>query len=104
VKTLEETMAALLCRWDPELKMFVLRFSNMMRPEDYAGFADFQHDAALRKWNLWGYIDARDGAQAIRLALESDLAGCEIFVIAAADTVIKRTNNQAAGPPARLGR
>jgi nucleoside-diphosphate-sugar epimerase len=92
VKTMEETMAAQLCRWDPELKMFGLRFSNVMRPEDYARFADFQHDAALRKWNLWGYIDARDGAQAIRLALESDLTGCEIFVIANADTVMERNN------------
>jgi len=93
VKTLEETLAAQLCRWDRELKMFGLRFSNVMRPEDYAGFADFQHDAALRKWNLWGYIDARDGAQAIRLAMESDLTGCEVFVIANADTVMKRTNS-----------
>lgn len=92
VKTMEEAMAAQLCRWDPELKMFGLRFSNVMRPEDYAGFADFQDYAALRKWNLWGYIDARDGAQAIRLALESDLTGCEIFVIANADTVMERSN------------
>jgi nucleoside-diphosphate-sugar epimerase len=92
VKTMEEAMAAQLCRWDPELKMFGLRFSNVMRPEDYAGFADFQDDAALRKWNLWGYIDARDGAHAIRLALESDLTGCEIFVIANADTVMERSN------------
>lgn len=92
VKTMEEAMAAQLCRWDPELKMFGLRFSNVMRPDDYAGFADFQDDAALRKWNLWGYIDARDGAQAIRLALESDLTGCEIFVIANADTVMERSN------------
>src|SRR3954454_1658052 len=89
VKTLEEEMAAQLCRWDPELKMLGLRFSNVMRPEDYAGFADFQHDAARRKWKLWGYIDARDGSQAIRLALESDLTGCEIFVIANADTVME---------------
>ena len=92
VKTMEETMAVQLCRWDPELKMFGLRFSNVMRPEDYARFADFQQDAALRKWNLWGYIDARDGAQAIRLALESDRTGCEIFVIANADTVMERSN------------
>ncbi|MFL6044304.1 MAG: NAD-dependent epimerase/dehydratase family protein [Propionibacteriaceae bacterium] len=94
VKTMEETMAAQLCRWDPELKMLGLRFSNVMRPEDYAGFADFQHDAARRKWNLWGYIDARDGSQAIRLALESDLTGCEIFVIANADTVMERSNTE----------
>ena len=92
VKTLEETMAAQLCRWDPKLKMIGLRFSNVMRPEDYAAFPDFQDDAAKRKWNLWGYIDARDGAQAVRLALESDLTGCEIFVIANADTVMERPN------------
>ena len=92
VKTMEETMAAQLCRRDPELKMIGLRFSNVMRPEDYAGFAEFQDDATKRKWNLWGYIDARDGAQAVRLALESALTGCEIFVIANADTVMERPN------------
>ncbi len=91
-KTLEETMAAQLCRWDPQLKMIGLRFSNVMRPEDYAAFAGHQDDAGARKWNLWGYIDARDGAQAVRLALESDLTGCEIFVIANADTVMERPN------------
>ncbi len=92
VKTMEEAMAAQLCRWDPAQKMFLLRFSNVMAPEDYAAFPGFQQDAALRKWNLWGYIDARDGAQAVRRALESDLTGCEIFVIANADTVMTRPN------------
>ena len=92
VKTLEETMAAQLCRWDPTLKMIGLRFSNVMLPADYAAFAGHQDDAGARKWNLWGYIDARDGAQAVRLALESDLTGCEIFVIANADTVMERPN------------
>ena len=92
VKTMEEVMAAQLCRWDPELKMFGLRFSNVMRPEDYRAFPDFQDDPSKRKWNLWGYIDARDGAQAVRRALESDLTGCEIFVIANADTVMDRPN------------
>ena len=92
VKTMEETMAAQLCRRDPSLSMIGLRFSNVMYPQDYARFADFQDDATLRKWNLWGYIDARDGAQAVRLALESTIAGCEIFVIANADTVMERPN------------
>jgi nucleoside-diphosphate-sugar epimerase len=92
VKTLEETAAAELCRWDPELKMIGLRFSNVMEPDDYARFPSFADDPASRKWNLWGYIDARDGAQAVRLALESDLKGREIFVIANADTVLDRPN------------
>jgi len=92
VKTLEETMAIQLCRWDPALKMIGLRFSNVMEPADYARFPAFDDDPGSRKWNLWGYIDARDGAQAVRLALESDLTGTEIFIIANADTVLSRPN------------
>jgi nucleoside-diphosphate-sugar epimerase len=92
VKTLEEAMAAQLCRWNPELKMIGLRFSNVMEPADYARFPSFDDDPGSRKWNLWGYIDARDGAQAVRLALESDLTGTEIFIIANADTVMSRPN------------
>jgi UDP-glucose 4-epimerase len=92
VKTLEETMAVQLCRWNPQLKMIGLRFSNVMEPADYGRFPSFDHDPASRKWNLWGYIDARDGAQAVRLALESDLTGTEIFIIANADTVMSRPN------------
>jgi nucleoside-diphosphate-sugar epimerase len=87
-KTLEEEMAAQLCRWDPTLKMVGLRFSNVMHPEDYAEFPSFDADPRLRAWNLWGYIDARDGAQACRLALELEATGREIFVIANADTVM----------------
>jgi nucleoside-diphosphate-sugar epimerase len=87
-KTLEEEMAAQLCRWDPTLTMVGLRFSNVMYPEDYADFPSYDADPMLRKWNLWGYIDARDGAQACRLALELEATGCEVFVIANADTVM----------------
>jgi nucleoside-diphosphate-sugar epimerase len=92
VKTLEEAMAVQLCRWNPELKMIGLRFSNVMEPGDYARFPSFDDDPGSRKWNLWGYIDARDGAQAVRLALESELTGTEVFIIANADTVTSRPN------------
>jgi UDP-glucose 4-epimerase len=92
VKTLEEAMAVQLCRWNPELKMIGLRFSNVMEPGDYARFPAFDDDPGSRKWNLWGYIDARDGAQAVRLALESELTGTEVFIIANADTVMSRPN------------
>ena len=92
VKTLEEAMAVQLCRWNPELKMIGLRFSNVMEPGDYARFPSFEDDPSSRKWNLWGYIDARDGAQAVRLALESELTGTEVFIIANADTVMSRPN------------
>ena len=94
VKHLEEQMAIELVRWDPELKIVALRFSNVMDPEDYAEFPTFDQDARARKWNLWGYIDARDGAQAIRRALEWESTGFERFIIAAADTVMSRPNDE----------
>ncbi len=92
VKVLEERMAEELVRWHPELSITALRFSNVMVPEDYAEFPSFDADARLRKWNLWGYIDARDGAQAVERALAVAPAGFDRFIIAAADTVMSRPN------------
>jgi nucleoside-diphosphate-sugar epimerase len=94
VKHLEEQMAIELVRWDPTLKIIALRFSNVMDPEDYVEFPDFDADATLRKWNLWGYIDGRDGAQAVLKALELDTTGFDRFIIAAADTVMSRSNTE----------
>jgi UDP-glucose 4-epimerase len=93
-KHLEEQMARQFCRWNPELKMIGLRFSNVMDPADYAAFPSYDADPTLRKWNLWGYIDARDGAQAIRRALAHEPKGCDVFIIAAADTVMSRSNTE----------
>ena len=90
VKHLEEQLAIELVRWYPDLSITALRFSNVMTPEDYAAFPSFDADARLRKWNLWSYIDARDGAQAVQRALESAPAGFDRFIIAAADSVMSR--------------
>jgi UDP-glucose 4-epimerase len=99
-KTLEEEMARQFCRWEPELTMVGLRFSNVMDEADYAEFPSFDADPRLRSWNLWGYIDGRDGAQAVRLALEYsqdvDSSGVEVFVIANADTVMSRSSAELA--------
>lgn len=92
VKHLEETMAIELVRWDPELSITALRFSNVMDVEDYAAFPGYDTDPNTRKWNLWGYIDGRDGAQAVSRALDAALPGFEAFLIAAADTVSNRTS------------
>ncbi|GAB3243455.1 NAD-dependent epimerase/dehydratase family protein [Kineosporia babensis] len=92
VKTLEEEMATQFCRWDPQLSMIGLRFSNVMYPEDYAEFPSFDADPRKRKWNLWGYIDARDGAQAVRRSLEHQGTGREVFIIANSDTVMSRSS------------
>jgi nucleoside-diphosphate-sugar epimerase len=69
-----------------------LRFSNVMEPPDYERFPSYWDDPELRRWNLWGYVDARDVGQACRLALESELGGADAFIIAAADTVMNRSS------------
>ncbi|MFJ6154565.1 NAD-dependent epimerase/dehydratase family protein [Micromonospora profundi] len=91
-KALEEEMARHFCRWDPELVMVGLRFSNVMDVEDYAAFPSFDADPRARRWNLWGYIDARDGAQAVERALAHDRPGADVFIIANADTVMTRSS------------
>ena len=92
-KVMGEEMARQFCRWDPQLKIIGLRFSNVMLTSDYAEFPGFDQDPARRKWNLWSYIDARDGAQAVRKAIEARFTGFEAFIIANADTVMSRTNS-----------
>ncbi|GAA3938645.1 NAD(P)-dependent oxidoreductase [Microbacterium soli] len=94
VKALEEQLARELVRWHPDLSITALRFSNVMVPEDYAQFPSFDADPLRRKWNLWGYIDARDGAQAVERALQVAGPGFDRFIIAAADTVMSRPNGE----------
>jgi nucleoside-diphosphate-sugar epimerase len=67
-----------------------LRISNIMEPEDYALFPSYWSEPHVRKWNLWGYVDARDVAAAARLALDAPVDGAEVAIIAAAETVMTR--------------
>ncbi len=71
-----------------------LRISNIMEPGDYEAFPGYWEDATLRRWNLWGYVDARDVAQACALGLEAELDGAEIAIIAADDTVMTRDSSE----------
>lgn len=41
-KLMGETMAEQYTRWDPSLKIISMRFSNVMLPEEYAGFEKWQ--------------------------------------------------------------
>jgi nucleoside-diphosphate-sugar epimerase len=91
-KLLAEELGRQLCRWSGT-PYVALRFSNIMEPEDYERFPSFWSDATLRRWNLWGYVDARDVAQSCRLALNADVGG-EHFIVAAADTVMNRPSRQ----------
>jgi nucleoside-diphosphate-sugar epimerase len=88
-KLVGETLAAQIARRSG-IPFVGLRISNIMEPDDYEKFPSFQDDARLRKWNLWGYVDARDVAAAVRAALTADTIGSEICIVAAAETVMER--------------
>ena len=88
-KVVSETVAEQVSRWS-DIPFVGLRISNIMEPHDYQRFPSYWSDPHARKWNLWGYVDARDVAAACRLGLEADVAGSQNVIIAAADTVMNR--------------
>ena len=92
-KVLGEEMARQFSR-GTGIPIIGLRLSNVMERQDYEQFPGFQDDPMLRKWNLWGYVDESHVAQSCRLALEADVRGAEAFVIAAADTVMRRPSRE----------
>lgn len=87
-KVLTETMAEQFAR-QSGIPFVALRFSNILGPADYRRFPELAWpDPQARKWNLWGYIDDRDAAEACRLALTAPITGASSYIIAAADTVM----------------
>jgi nucleoside-diphosphate-sugar epimerase len=91
-KVASETIAREIAKWSG-IPYVALRFSNIFVPAEYSELPSVWSDPHARKWNLWGYVDARDVAAACRLALEASakaVAGSPSFVIAAADTVMDR--------------
>jgi len=92
-KVLGEELARQFNRWSG-VPIIGLRFSNIMVRADYDRSPQFWDDAGLRKWNLWGYVDESHVTQSIRLALEADVSGADSFIIAAADTVMKRPSRE----------
>ncbi len=69
-----EVIAEQFNRWSG-IPFLGLRISNIMEEHDYQRFPGFWDDPTIRAWNLWGYVDARDVAQAARLALTEDVTG-----------------------------
>lgn len=72
-----------------------LRLSNIFTVEDYAAQPGFATDPQARRWNLFGYIDARDVARACDAALNAPLTGAHSFIIAADDTILAVPSRQA---------
>lgn len=88
-KVASEATARHVAEWSG-IPFVALRLSNVHVEQDYRLVPGYWDDPHLRKWNLWGYIDARDVGAACRAALTAEVTGAQSFVIAARDTIMNR--------------
>lgn len=80
----EQLMDAAVRRSD--LRAISIRPSTVHNDDNYeSNLGEQVRDPANLSANFWSYIDADDLADALVLAVESELAGHEVFYIAAAD-------------------
>jgi nucleoside-diphosphate-sugar epimerase len=59
--------------------IYALRIGNIIEPHEYERFPGFLADPKSRKRNAWSYVDARDLGQIVRLAIETDGLGFQVF-------------------------
>ena len=59
--------------------IYALRIGNVIEPHEYDRFPGFIADPMCRKRNAWSYIDARDLGEIVRLCLEKDGLGFQVF-------------------------
>ena len=73
----EKTARAFAMRYGADI--YALRIGNVIEPHEYEMFETFQADPMLRKRNAWSYVDARDLGEIVRLCLEKDGLGFQVF-------------------------
>ena len=88
----EKTARAFAMRFGADI--YALRIGNVIEPHEYKMFETFQSDPMLRKRNAWSYMDARDLGEIVRLCLEKDGLGFQVFN-ATNDTITLETPTQA---------
>lgn len=87
-KYLGEVIADSMVLQYPSMSICSLRINNVILPDGYDVLQYRRDHFPEGGWNFWSYIDARDVATAFRAALEGDIVGHEVFLIAAADTCL----------------
>ena len=72
-----------------DISIASLRFPGVHFDLSYQSFAERWQDPGAKLGRFWSYIDARDAAAACRLALEADLRGHQIFLVAAPTSTVR---------------
>lgn len=75
--------------------VYGLRINNVIEPHEYAEkFPAFLADPALRRRNVFAYIDVRDLGTMVQRCLETDGLGYEVFNVANADLSVAATTDE----------
>ncbi len=75
--------------------IYGLRINNVIEPHEYADlFPAFLVDPALRRRNVFAYIDVRDLGTMVQRCLETDGLGYEVFNVANADMSVAASTQQ----------
>lgn len=80
-KIVEESMAAQLVGWHPDASITALRFTNVVAEGEYGTF-ERAAEPDYRRDLLGSWIDARDGAQAVAVALANARPGFDVIHVA----------------------
>ena len=73
----EKTARAFAMRYKADI--YALRIGNVIEPHEYRRFKEFAANPPMRKRNAWSYIDARDLGEIVRLCIEKDGLGFQVF-------------------------
>jgi nucleoside-diphosphate-sugar epimerase len=75
--------------------IYGLRINNVIEPHEYAEmFPAFMEDPALRRRNIFAYIDARDLGHMVDCCLKTDDLGYEVFNVSNDDLSVSLTSDQ----------
>ena len=75
--------------------VYGLRINNVIEPDEYAElFPPFLEEPALRRRNVFAYIDTRDLGQMVQRCLETDGLGYQVFNVANADMSVAATTDE----------
>ncbi|MET0861809.1 MAG: NAD(P)-dependent oxidoreductase [Microbacterium sp.] len=80
-KVAEEAIAAQMVGWSPDASITALRFTNVVAADEYATFARAA-EPGYRRDLIGSWVDARDGAAAVALALEAARPGYRVYNVA----------------------
>lgn len=77
------------------IDIYALRINNVIEPHEYAqNFPAFMANPALRRRNIFAYIDARDLGHMVDCCLRTDGLGYQVFNVSNDDMSVNITSDE----------